>query len=765
MSKNKKWFGVYLIARMLFNMPKRIPLRTKLIVLFIAIALVPLLAVMLITVNRLQNTERKNAVTHARQVAETASEQIKTFVTAQFSVLESIQALYPLLSKEQRESLVEQVLFLDNAFADLAIVNASGKEVVRKNRIEVIGPNDLRDQSETEKFKAARLSGAYVGPLYLSAGKPFFTLSVALRTADGTFLGDAIAEVDARIMQDVVKNISSIGESVRAYIVNDRGIVIAHPDISLVLAGIDLSSLPPVHSALSGTPINALETYQNELKEDVIGTSIPITLTVDTLGLPTTLTTNWTIVTEQQSAVALRAVRDVVMLALIMIVLALLAASVAAIFIAGRIVAPIEIILRGLKEFGQNNLRYRVEVDSTDETRDLADGFNSMAENLGRSVAALKEERETIAVERNKLALVLSGISDAVIAIDLNTNIITFNTAAERLLDMRAEDAVGKSIDGVLSIKAGTQRLTSRAYCAGSPFQNELISVVGPRGKTSSASLLVNSLATTAGTSLGWIITLHDRTKEEAVETIKREFVSIAAHQLRTPLTAIRWATDLFLRGSGKSTIKQKQLIEQARASTERMVVLVNDLLNVARLEEGRLVANRQPTDLTKLIRECVRHAEPEAKIRNHTLTFIAPKKAMPKFLLDEEAMSLAFQNLIENAIRYTPPGGTITLSVEEKNDDLAIKIADTGVGIPDNQKDRVFTKFFRAKNVVQLETEGSGLGLFITKNIILGHGGTISFVSTEGKGTTFTILLPMKSSPSAPLISPLSTATSHART
>ena len=137
----------------------------------------------------------------------------------------------------------------------------------------------------------------------------------------------------------------------------------------------------------------------------------------------------------------------------------------------------------------------------------------------------------------------------------------------------------------------------------------------------------------------------------------------------------------------------------------------------------------------------------------------------MPKFLLDEEAMSLAFQNLIENAIRYTPPGGTITLSVEEKNDDLAIKIADTGVGIPDNQKDRVFTKFFRAKNVVQLETEGSGLGLFITKNIILGHGGTISFVSTEGKGTTFTILLPMKSSPSAPLISPLSTATSHART
>jgi len=175
-------------------MPKRISLRIKLIALFILVALIPLLAVTAVTITELERTQRENALVHANQIAKTAREEIGTFIVSQFSILESIQTVYPVLTQRQREDFVEQVLFLSSTFTDLAILDRDGREIVRKNRIEVVKPGDLRDQSATSKFAAARDEGAYLGPLYLTNGKPFFTLAIALRSANGTFLGAAAAD-------------------------------------------------------------------------------------------------------------------------------------------------------------------------------------------------------------------------------------------------------------------------------------------------------------------------------------------------------------------------------------------------------------------------------------------------------------------------------------------------------------------------------------------------------------------------------------------
>ncbi len=739
-------------------MPKRIPLRTKLIGLFIVIALVPLLAVTAITITKLQQTERQNALQHANQIAKTTSEEIKSFIISQFGILENIQVTYQVLSDAQRQNLTEQVLFLSDTFDDLSILNSVGKEIVRKNRIEVVRPQDLRDESTTSKYQGARDSGAYIGPLYLVSGKPFFTLAVALRTDAGTFSGVVAAEVDARTLQEVVQKVSTVSESGRAYIVNTKGTVIAHPDISFVLGGADFSSVPPVSALITGIKIDQLKSYRNDEGQEVIGTVIPIDLNVGVLNTPAPLKTNWVVVTEQRADVALKPVQDLLRLELALLTLALIIAAFAAVIVAGRIVHPITLIRYGLQQFGQNNLRYRVNIKSNDETRDLAEGFNSMAENLGRSVAELKEERETIAVERNKLALVLSGISDAVIAINLSGEILTFNAAAEQLLNFPADRAIGKPIDEVFMVKIKQRVTPYKSYIPtfeedgnAIPYQNDLAEVVLRNGKVVSVTLLVRPLNASPRVPIGWIITVHDLTKEQAAESIKREFVSIAAHQLRTPLTAIKWSTDMFLTGyAGIPTAEQKSLIEKAHQSTDRMIMLVNDLLNTARIEDGRLVGPRRPTDAVKLMQSTIDALKDTVEKKKHVITFTPPKEPLPLLVLDDESMGLAFQNLLENAVRYTKEGGRIDVLMERRSDELAIVVADNGVGIPADQQERIFTKFFRGRNAVNMETEGSGLGMFISKNIIMTHGGKISFVSKENAGTTTTILLPLRSNSSA---------------
>ena len=243
---------------------------------------------------------------------------------------------------------------------------------------------------------------------------------------------------------------------------------------------------------------------------------------------------------------------------------------------------------------------------------------------------------------------------------------------------------------------------------------------------------------------IGTLVVLHDVTREKIIERMKTEFVSIAAHQLRTPLSAIKWTLKMLLDGDlGEITEEQREFVNKAYRANERMIKLINDLLNVARIEEGRYLYKLSSLNIEPLVRKIVESLRQEAERKKIKLEFKKPKKKLPKLMLDAEKISLAIQNLVENAIKYTPAGGRVTISLKVENEEVVFSVKDTGVGIPKEQQDRVFSKFFRGANVMRMETEGSGLGLFITKNIIEAHGGRIWFQSKEGRGTTFYFAIP----------------------
>jgi signal transduction histidine kinase len=226
---------------------------------------------------------------------------------------------------------------------------------------------------------------------------------------------------------------------------------------------------------------------------------------------------------------------------------------------------------------------------------------------------------------------------------------------------------------------------------------------------------------------------------------MKSEFVSIVSHQLRTPLSAIKWETELLLSKFRKESVdsKQKQSIENISALSCKMTKLVNDLLDVARIDQGRLIIKKMPVNITEIVKEAVFSVGAIIKMRNIEITFKDNKKT-PLAFGDPEKIRMVVENLLNNAIKYMTSHGKIEIKLFKDGDSVVFTIKDNGVGIPLEQHDRVFDKFFRSDNIVKYQTEGTGLGLYISKNIIEQLHGKIWFNSVEGLGSIFSFSLPI---------------------
>lgn len=232
----------------------------------------------------------------------------------------------------------------------------------------------------------------------------------------------------------------------------------------------------------------------------------------------------------------------------------------------------------------------------------------------------------------------------------------------------------------------------------------------------------------------------------EELDTVKSEFVSIAAHQLRTPLTGIRWSYQTILdRDAASLTRDQRRLLESGLGAAMRMIDLVNDLLSVARIEEGRFGIRLRKQSITPLLEEMTARYAAIGKEKGIKFLLVLPTGgALPDLAFDEERIGLVLDNLMDNALKYTEPGGTVAVRALREKNRVRVAVEDTGVGIPPPQIHRVFTKFFRADNAVRLHTSGTGLGLYVVKNIIDRHNGEIAVQSAEGKGSAFSFTLPV---------------------
>ncbi len=388
-------------------------------------------------------------------------------------------------------------------------------------------------------------------------------------------------------------------------------------------------------------------------------------------------------------------------------------------------------------------LQEGLEEKVKEKTKELAkklkelEGSRMALMNILEDVTDAREEAEE---EKSKTLAIITNFTDGILVFDEENKLSLINRQAENFFDVKAKNLIGKSILELSAFPAleSLIRLLGREIIG--IFRKELVINENLILEVSTLPVLREE------ERLGTLVIIHDVTREKIVEKMKSEFVSVAAHQLRTPLSAIKWTLRMMLDGDlGKITEEQKDFLFKTYQSNERMINLINDLLDVARIEEGRYVYKLTFVNIEDLIEHLINSYKEEVETRKIKLEFEKPEKKLPQVMLDVEKMELVVQNLLDNAIKYTPSGGQVTISLKPGKKEIEFSIKDTGVGIPKDQQGRVFTKFFRGTNVMRMETEGSGLGLFIAKNIIEAHGGKIWFESKEGKGTTFYFTLPVK--------------------
>lgn len=363
----------------------------------------------------------------------------------------------------------------------------------------------------------------------------------------------------------------------------------------------------------------------------------------------------------------------------------------------------------------------------------------------------LSFEKQMAEAERNKLAVVVASITDGIMAIDLNKNIILANRAIEHITGYKPENLIGKKILDNFSFSENGAKLVEDEICPirtdgfeGSLVQKENIILKGNNNTTKHIKLTVSQIKESLTAKLGCIMTMHDISKDEELEEMKLDFVSMAAHELRTPLTSIRGYISLLkdefgpqLQGDGK------EFINRLSISSENLGRLIDNLLNVSRIEHNSFKIEMEPVDIVPIVRIAVTNIMQQAHSKNQSLTFEDPTENMPQVMADGFRISQVMTNLLANAVNYTQEGGSIFVNIKTSNNSVQISVQDTGQGIPKEAMSKLFTKFFRISGVLEQGSKGNGLGLYITKSIIDLHKGTIAVVSELDKGTTFTFSLP----------------------
>lgn len=392
-------------------------------------------------------------------------------------------------------------------------------------------------------------------------------------------------------------------------------------------------------------------------------------------------------------------------------------------------------------------------------TRELEAVEETHNEELIKAQEELNRKNRDLQVSNAQRQVILESLGDGIVVINDKGAIIFANKQVEVLTGWKEEELLGKLLIHALKLvnEKGEEILLTVHPIRLAMYQNERVTTNSyycqRKDETNFAAAITATPVHMGNVVIGGVYIFRDITHERDVDRMKTEFISLASHQLRTPLSAMKWFSEMLIDGDvGQITDEQKEVVQNIYDSNERMIQLVSTLLNISRIESGRIIIEPKMTDLKKLVDEVVLELQPKLEVKKHQLV-VSVHHALPEILIDAKLVRHVYMNLLTNAIKYTPENGQITVLISKSGNEIISQISDNGYGIPKDQQEKVFSKFFRAKNIVGVETDGTGLGLYLTKAIVDSSGGKIWFESmtkednpVDGKiGTTFWFILPLQ--------------------
>jgi PAS domain S-box-containing protein len=377
-----------------------------------------------------------------------------------------------------------------------------------------------------------------------------------------------------------------------------------------------------------------------------------------------------------------------------------------------------------------------------------AELFNLIRDQSEHLGSMLREQQ----IEASRSRAILEAVADGVLVTDAQSRVTLFNVSAERILNLKTSQALGKSLDhfsGLFSKAATEWMMTIRNWSLDpSAYQN--VETYAEQLDLDNGRIVAVHLAPVFWRQefLGTVSIFRDITHEVQVDRLKSEFVANVSHELRTPMTSIKGYVEIMLMGAaGEMNEQQRHFLKIVKSNTERLSVLVNDLLDISRIEAGRVSLNLVPLDIREIAEDVISDIQRRSREENKPMTFLLETQSgLPFAQGDTERVRQVLGNLVSNGYNYTPENGCVTIYIKEIGKEIQIDVRDNGIGIDEEAKKRIFERFFRGEDPLVLATAGTGLGLAIAKTLIEMHHGRIWFESSglSGEGSVFSFTLPV---------------------
>ncbi|MFC1618102.1 sensor histidine kinase [Patescibacteria group bacterium] len=379
--------------------------------------------------------------------------------------------------------------------------------------------------------------------------------------------------------------------------------------------------------------------------------------------------------------------------------------------------------------------------------------FLILSYTVSHSIQRLGNARRIAEREKSKTEAIIENLADGLVMLDPKCRVALVNPRAEEYLGIKEKDVLGidvgkknnaPNLDMFCKVvhwcPTGSERINNKAF-------QETFAITHPRQRfihTHASQAIDNR-----GNLIGFVTIVRDITREKALDEVKSDFISIASHQLKTPLSIMKWNLEILKKGyAGNASSEQHTIIDQVDKANDDLISLVEDLLDVSKIEEGKTKPVVTQSSIISVVNKVIIQYQMLANKRNVKLVAKLPSKDI-RFYFDPRAIGIVVSNLVDNAIKYTLGHGSVTVTVEfqppDHQNDVRVSIKDTGVGMKEEEKEKLFAKFGRGKNIEKISTRGTGLGLYIAKSIVEMHDGKVDVSSIPGKGSTFSFTIPLK--------------------
>lgn len=377
------------------------------------------------------------------------------------------------------------------------------------------------------------------------------------------------------------------------------------------------------------------------------------------------------------------------------------------------------------------DFRHKIRIKSKDEIGQLAESLMEMSEQLEKKIDAITEDK-------NKMEAILSSMREGVIVLDKNENILLFNSSLLQMLELRSEKYVGRPFWEIISNDEINSILKQTINKKDSLSRQ--ISLFQPEARTIQVQTAI--INDNQGRLLGLVGVFHDVTELKKFEKARSEFIANVSHELKTPITSIIGFVETLSNGAIDDLKKRDEFLSIIHSHSQRLDNLVNDILSLSRIEFREVEMNPEPISVKKILENARALYNDRISAKKQTLKMHIQSK-LPKVFSDPDMIIQVFSNLIDNAIKFTPEKGEITLDARESNGFIRIDVSDTGIGIAEEHLSRIFERFYRVDKARSREMGGTGLGLAIVKHIVQANKGEVSVKSEQGKGSTFSVFLP----------------------